>query len=251
MKRLIIIILLAVLVFAGWQLYGYFREERDSAEIFQEVRGRLRSPPPIATPPESNDYSEPETEWTVFDRYGDLFAEFHDMIGWIHIDGTPIDYPVMHRPNQRDFYLNRNFRGQHCNFGTPYIFEQASIDPHSGNITIFGHNMRGERMFGSLDRYRNESFFIQYPIINFDTRAGFGRYEIMAVFTVYWRDFPYHTFVDFADQEAFDEFIERCLDLAFYYTGVTAEYGDNLITLSTCVSGMPNYRLAIVARKIQ
>lgn len=106
-------------------------------------------------------------------------------------------------------------------------------------------------MFGSLESYKSADFWREHPIIQFDTRAGFGRYEIIAAFKITPADFEYHLFIDAIDEAAFDDYVQRCKALSFYDTGVSAQYGDKLITLSTCEYSQPNNRLVVVARKIE
>ncbi|MCL2545771.1 MAG: class B sortase [Oscillospiraceae bacterium] len=245
----IVILLIGVFAFSGSQIWRHVSEEREVAEQFDRLTSQIERPP---SPPQGqpNYTDDAPAEWTVFDQYGALFSQNPDMIGWISIDGTSINYPVMHTPGRPDFYLRRNFRGERCRFGTPYIFEYATLEPQSDNITIFAHNMGNSRMFGSLMNYRNATFLAEHPIINFDTIAGFGRYEIITVFIANPTAFPYHMFVNAAVEDEFDEFVRRGKELAVNSTGVTATYGDRLITLSTCINTRPDYRLVVVARKI-
>ncbi|MCL2546039.1 MAG: class B sortase [Oscillospiraceae bacterium] len=244
---IIIILLAGVFVVSGVQLWRYFSEQRDVRAQFNALASQIERPPSL--PPQVPNDTPPPV-WTTYDQYGMLFTQNPDMIGWITIDGTNINYPVMHTPDRPNFYLRRNFEGEDCRFGTPYIFEHASIDPHSDNITIFAHNMGNDRMFGQLLNYRQQSFFAEHSLITFDTRAGFGMYEIILIFIANPTQFPYHQFVNAADEAEFDDFLRRCIELSLYDTGLTAVYGDKLITLSTCINSRPDYRLVVVARKI-
>lgn len=156
----------------------------------------------------------------------------------------------MQSPDRPDFYLKHGFDRQYSDYGVPYAAESCSIDPQSDNITIFGHHMKSGKMFGALEDYKSAAFYREHPLMRFDTRAGFGVYEILAVFTVNPADFPYHEFVNAADEAAFIAYIERCKALSFYDTGVTAAYGDKLITLSTCEYTRQGNRLVVVAKRI-
>jgi len=238
-KLPIMLFLVIVLAFSGWQIWQHFAHERQVAAQFDELAQQINQP------------GNEEPEWTVHDQYRELFEQNSDMIGWIAIDGTSINYPVMHTPERPNFYLNHNFEGRWCEFGVPYIFEYSSFDPHSDNITIFGHNMRNGSMFAALVGYEDEDFFREHPVIRFDTLAGFGEYEIIAAFFARPTVFEFHSFVDAVDRDEFEEFVRRIEEYSLYDTGITAEYGDRLLTLSTCVRGRSAYRFAVVARKIQ
>ncbi len=240
------------LLFSGYQLLRYFSAEQETEEQFKSLTMQIEQPAPTHIPAQKLD-KPVEThvlDWTVNDQYGLLFAQNQDMIGWITIDGTGVDYPVMQTPGRPDFYLKRGFDKQHSDSGVPYASESCEIDPQSDNIVIHGHHMKSGKVFGSLEKYKNENFFIEHPIIRFDTRAGFGTYEIIAVFKVNPADFQYHLFCDAADEEEFDGYIQRCKELSFYDTGSTAHYGDKLISLSTCEYSQKDNRLVVVAKKI-
>lgn len=258
MKKRILVMLasaLAVLMlFSGFQLWRYFTAEQETQRQYDGLAGQIKTPPQ-SVPEDEQPGETAGPEWTVYDQYGALFEQNPDMIGWISIEGTALDYPVMHTPGSPDFYLRRNFEKQYSEAGTPYAAEGCSISPPSDNITIYGHHMKGGsrphsgKLFGALDGYKSEAFWREHPIIRFDTRAGFGEYEVFAVFKVAPADFLYHSFINAAEQAEFDEYVRRCKALSFYDTGISAAYGDNLITLSTCEYSQEDGRLVVVARK--
>jgi sortase B len=242
------VILTAAFLFSGYQLWQYFSAEKKTEEQFESLTEQIQTPtlPPMPERPE-----ESPPEWTVYDQYGTLFEQNPDMIGWIKIDGTTIDYPVMQSPDRPDFYLKHNFEKQWSDYGVPYAAEDCLLDPQSDNITIFGHHMKSGKMFGALEDYKKEAFYREHPAIRFDIRAGFGVYEVIAVFRTTPARFSYNRFIHAADSAEFDEYIRRCSALSFYDTGKTAQYGDKLITLSTCEYSENDSRLVVVARKIE
>ena len=251
----LIVLLAAVLLVSGVQLWRYSKTENDTKQQFDGLSSQVQRPAPShATEPAGPDETPLPAaagyDWTVYDQYGALFAENADMIGWIAIDGTAVDYPVMQSPDRPDFYLHHNFEQQSSNSGVPYVNESCSFDPQSDNITVYGHHMKSGSMFGALDQYKIEAFWREHPTIRFDTFAGFGTYEIIAVFKVNPADFQYNLFVNAADEAEFDAYVRRCKELSFYDTGLTAGYGDKLLTLSTCEYSQANNRLVVVAKKI-
>ena len=186
-------------------------------------------------------------------RYLGLFRENNDMAGWISIEGTSVNYPVMFTPDRPDFYLNRSFEKEYSDYGVPYIAEHCDPIEPSDNLIIYGHHIKGGKMFGALTDYTHKSFYNRHKIIRFDTLTEIAEYEVVAVFktTVYDDSgFPYYLFSDAEKEEEFDEYIKECKDLALYDTGVSAKYGDKLITLSTCEYSAINGRLVVVAKKI-
>ena len=120
-------------------------------------------------------------------------------------------------------------------------------------VTIYGHHIKGGKMFGALEDYKSKSFYEEHKNIQFDTLTEQAEYEIVAVFkTVAYSSegFRYYDFVDAENEEDFNSYVGKCKELALYDTGVTAEYGDRLITLSTCEYSARNGRLVVVAKMV-
>ena len=174
------------------------------------------------------------------------------MVGWISIAGTTINYPVMQSRNNPNFYLKHNFEKEYSDLGTPYVQENCDI-AESDNLVIYGHHIKGGKMFGALEDYKSKSFYEEHKSVQFDTLTEQAEYEIVAVFktVAYSSDgFRYYDFVDAENEEEFNSYVGKCKELALYDTGVTAEYGDRLITLSTCEYSAQNGRLVVVAKKV-
>lgn len=186
-------------------------------------------------------------------RYQELAEQNNDLAGWIYIEGTTVNYPVMYTPDSPDFYLKHNFEKEKSDYGVPYMAEDCDPSGNGDNLIVYGHHIKGGRMFGALMDYTKKEFYESHKIIRFDTLEELAEYEIVAVFktTVYNNTgFPYYLFTN-ADKEAdFNAYVEECKALALYDTGVTAKYGDKLISLSTCEYSAPNGRLVVVAKKV-
>lgn len=188
-----------------------------------------------------------------YEYYEDVYAKNDDMIGWITIPETNIDYPVMQTVDSPDFYLDHGFDRQKSAYGTLYVQENCSI-LNSDNLIIYGHNMKDGKMFSELCLYKDKVFFDDHRIIYFDTLDVFGTYEIICVFrTEVYKDgcFKYYNFVNARNEDDFNSFMAKCDALKLYDTGVSAEYGDRLITLSTCDPYAKNGRMVVVAKQIK
>lgn len=260
MKRILCIIgilwLSATAAISGVRIVNYLVTGHKMKEEFAGLVSEIATPAPQAEKREtaktgqgSDAAGEAEASWTFQDQYGALFEKNPDMIGWLSIPGTVIDYPVMQTPEEPDFYLHRNFNREYSAYGVLYAEEECSISPQSDNITVYGHNMKNGTMYGSLEKYKEEEFYKAHPKVHFDTLAGFGVYEIIGVFKISPEEFPYHQFIEASGPEEFDEYINRVKELSFYETGIAAEYGDKLITLSTCEYTKENNRLVVVAKR--
>lgn len=185
-------------------------------------------------------------------KFADLYAQNNDFIGWIKIEDTVIDYPVMQSKDSPNFYLDHNFNREYSRFGVPYMQENCNLQ--SDNIVIYGHNMKNKSMFNELTKYKDKDFYNDHRYIQLDTLSEQRKYEVICAFkTVAYANngFKYYEFVDADSQEDFSAYIEKCQALSFYDTGVRAEYGDKLITLSTCEYSQNNGRFAVVAKLIE
>lgn len=197
---------------------------------------------------------EPVEEPDVLAKYEALYQANNDLVGWLSIEGMVIDYPVM-RSEDDEFYLHHNFYGEEDRYGCLYVRDKADVDTPGTNFVIYGHNMKDGSMFGDLDLYRKESFYQEHAVIQFDTLYEERSYEIVAVFLsqVYAQEdevFKYYQFYEAETEEEFRYFYENIKELSLYDTGVTAEYGDTFLTLSTCAYYVTDGRLAVVAKRI-
>lgn len=190
----------------------------------------------------------------MLDEYKTLFAKNSDLIGWLNIEGTKIDYPVM-QTTDNDFYLKHNFGKDKDSNGALFLDCACTAFPRSTNMIIYGHHMKSGNMFGNLQKYAKESYGKEHSIITFDTIYEKATYQVMYVFysKVYDNDdlvFKYYQFVDANSQKEFDYYMEEMKALSLYDTGVRASYGDTLLTLSTCDHSQTDGRFAVVAKRI-
>lgn len=181
-----------------------------------------------------------------------LHQKNRDCIAWITIEGTAIDYPVMYRPQSKDYYIYRDFYGERSSSGSLYISEICDPDT-CDNLIIYGHHMSSGTMFAALDKYKKQSFYEAHPTIRLERLSGVETYEIVFAFTttVYTgNDFKYYAFARAANEAEFNAYIANCQARALYDTGKTASYGDKLLTLSTCEYSQKNGRMVVVARRM-
>lgn len=175
-----------------------------------------------------------------------------DVIGWIKIDGTNIDYPIMQNV---DYYLHKDIYKNYSSHGTPYLAPFCNLKK-SDNLIIYGHHMKDNTMFSQLEKYKNYNFYLDHKYIKFftieDGKTIENNYEVMIAFkTIAYSDegFRYYSYTDFQNYEDYEEFVENCRNLEFYYTGVVGTHQDKYITLSTCEYSQKNGRMVVVAKK--
>lgn len=272
-----LLILIGVFVFCVWYLADYFIGSRqqageydDLAAMVEAARGTAPTVPreeipatdaqgqPILTdadfpvPPPAKLENIRNAEGILLE-YAQLYAQNPDMAGWLSIEGTGIDYPVMHTPGRADYYLKRNFNGEYSSWGCIYAREECDLETPSDNITLYGHHMKDGSMFAGLSAYTDREFWEEHRYIRFDTLTEHHTYAIFAVFTTTASEgqgFAYHDFINAADEPEFDTFIAKCLSLSLYGTDIVPEYGDKIICLSTCEYTQTNGRLVVAAVRI-
>lgn len=254
---LAIIVLLTVFCVSAFYVGSYMiesnaqREEYDElAGIVESIQSSNRHSPTEAT---TADPAQPTEEPGILPEYQPLYETNNDMVGWIKIEGTVVNYPVMQTPDSRDYYLRRNFFEEPNSHGCIYVRESCDVNAPSDNVTIYGHHMQDGSMFAILDDYQKKSFYDEHDTIIFDTLTEHHTYRIFAVFktsATVGKGFAYHRFENAADEAEFDAFIEQCKALSFYDTGITPVYGDKLICLSTCEYTLENGRFVVVAYRI-
>lgn len=196
----------------------------------------------------------PEAE--ILPQYRELYAENSDMVGWLRIDGTDIDYPVMQTPGDNEYYLRRGFDKLYATSGSLFLDERCSLGlDATANWLIYGHNMSDGSMLGQLDRYEDPDFYAEHPTFTFDTLTTPGTWQVVAVIrtTLGADEWPYYTFFDAGSRADWQRRVDAILDLALYDTGVVPEYGDQLLTLSTCgtSSFYTDERFAVLAVRME
>ena len=167
-----------------------------------------------------------------------------DIVGYIEIPNTTISYPVLQTTDEPDFYLNHDINRNYSFYGTPYLSAYCNLEK-SDNLIIYGHNINGTKMFGELTKYRDENFFNKHRNVCFTTDRK-QKYKIFSVISVNKKAFPYWKFVMAQDKLDYDEFINKVKKYSFYDVGITPQYGDKIITLSTCDNDRGNdYRFVV------
>ena len=185
----------------------------------------------------------------------ELQKQNSDIIGWIEIENTNINYPVL-QGSDNDFYMNHNSKKEYSSGGSIFLDKDYNWDLPSSNLLMYGHNIKTGAMFQNLLKYRDEEFYDQHQTIRFTTNQEDSTYEIIAVFPskIYYKSdqnvFRYYYFINANNEDEYNEFVKNAKKASLYDTGKTAEYGDQLMTLSTCAYHTEDGRFVVVARKL-
>lgn len=265
----------ACLIVAAVLGIGHYRADKRNEYTLDDLRASAESVQENSVTPDPVDSSAPSTTEApaatptitpaptpvptpepVVNPYRDSFLANKDMAAWLQIPGTVIDYPVMWTPEDEQYYLYRAFDGSENKNGSLILDTDSCLDPLTTNLIIHGHNMKSGAMFGTLTDYEKESFYQEHKNIILYTEECQRNYEIIAVFRsqVYKKTdqvFKFYKFFQAENQEEFDDFYQNIKALSLYDTGVTAEFGDHFLTLSTCVYHVEQGRFVVVAKEVE
>ena len=206
----------------------------------------------ITTSKDDEIYSKVVTE--NMQKVINLKQENEDIIGWIQIDNTIIDYPVL-QATDNNYYLTRNYKKEKSKYGSIFAKSECDIKNNNSNVIIYGHNMKDEQMFNTLLKYENKNFYDEHKEIKIATESEESKYSIISVFKsrVFYQDekdvFRYYNYTKFDNEEEYNTFIKKCKEIQLYDTGVSAQYGEQLVTLITCEYSQVNGRMIVVAKK--
>ena len=273
-KRIIGICLIIVFsvsaIVSGRLFWKEYRDAKASEEAFSSLAGLVQDTEQnggedgstgdctdatgIGTPDNdevlSDEEMAAEEAAKAYEKYGALYEQNNDFVGWIYIDGTNINYPVMQTPDNPDYYLKHSFEKTWSDYGVPYL-DEACVIGQSNNLVIYGHHMSNGSMFCDLELYSDQAFCMDHPVIRFDTLSSFGEYEVIAVFryNTNQETFRYDREVNM-DETRFSWFMEQVHARELFSTGKDASFGDQMLTLSTCEYTYKNGRLVVGARKV-
>ncbi len=250
-KQHIVILVLGVLIFVlgiGWYLN---RKVETAVEEIQETQQEQTTEPEI----------EPQDELiisdTILPKFEEYYAQNDDLVGWIKVPNTLIDYPIV-QAEDNDFYLHRDFEKNYLFDGIPFMDFRNILKPDLyDNTLIYGHNMglKGT-MFTELMRYKNIDFYKKSPLIQMDTLYHESQWKVIAVYEAntepqYGEVFEYYNFVLAQNEAEFQAHLDEIYKRSYYTTGVDVQYGDKLITLQTCLNDKYDTKLIVTARRVR
>lgn len=259
-RRKLLVVLCGIVAAGCFGYFGVYSYFADRTQVDYEELASLKGDSTLAGiragAPVTIHYTEEEEEadLTVLPEYETLYNKNKKLIGWLKIDDTIIDYPVMQTDNN-EYYLDHNFNQEYDKNGSLFMDAACDVVHRNTNLIIYGHHMKSGKMFGNLNSYSSKEYCEKHSTIRFDTIYEKGLYQVMYVFRsrIYNEDevvFKYYQFLDAASEKEFNSNMQEMAALSLYDTGVTAAYGDELLTLSTCDSSEQDGRFVVVAKRI-
>ncbi len=267
--NILLVVFVVIFLVSGFFLLKYFMDSRQNKKLVHSLKEMIEEDGTgsdagdgTMNPGTSSGAAVPEYV-TVGDKkiqrkFRNLYEKNPDFVGWLTIEGTNVDLPVMYTPDNEQKYLRKNFDGDYALAGTPFIAAESDPEKPTTNIIIYGHNMKDGSMFSDILKYKDEEFYQSHKTIQFDTIYKNATYEVIAAFpgqvlSVGEEGFRYYAFFEAHSADEFDSFVKEVKDRCSYDIPASASYGDELITLSTCEDSGANEgkRYVVVARRMK
>ncbi|NLN70911.1 MAG: class B sortase [Chloroflexi bacterium] len=190
---------------------------------------------------------------SILSHYQTLHMMNSDFIGWVKVENSKINYPVMYTPDDPEYYLRRAFDKTAAISGTPFIDVNCNL--LSDVTIIYGHNMNNDSMFGTLDYYKDVRFWQENPTFSFDTLDKRQQFEVFAVLESRVQaekesNFRYYEQCGVLTAPAHAELMSWLIDHSLYDTGVVPRYGNHIVILSTCSYHTADGRFLVAAQKV-
>ncbi len=187
-------------------------------------------------------------------QYEELYEMNRDFAGWLSIPKTNIDYPVMLTPDDPEYYLHRAFDKTSSQSGTLFIGKNGDVN--SDCFIIYGHNMKNDTMFGTLDSYADKDFWRENHTFSFNTLYEYREYEVFAAVKtrVLYTDeegVRYYNYAGKLSETDYKELKDWLIANSVYDTGEYPAYPDQLLILSTCSYHTENGRFLVAARRVK
>ncbi len=218
-----------------YKVVEYLFEQGKAKETYSEIADT------VILNDETEDISSsiPETlspviqeDFKLFDvDFNNLISKNKDIVGWIYLPNSPINYPVLQSANNED-YLYTLYNGKHNKAGSIFIDCRTNDFLNNRNTIIYGHNMKNGTMFGILKRYKRQSFYDKNPVIYYITPQN--KYEIH-LFAGLTTDISSTVFDINTTDTNFEAFMQKIKKSSTFMSSVEYSAGDKVVTLSTCV----------------
>ena len=221
-KSIINIVLTLIIVICAYKIIHQLKEYNDADKVYNLIR-------------EEKEESD------------NLFEKNIDYRGWIKIDNTNINYPILQGQDNEE-YLYKDINNKYIVSGSIFMnYLNNGFDDQ--NTVLFGHNMKNGTMFANLKKYKEEDFFYNNNYIEIELSNG--QYLKYKVFSVYITDInDNYTKTSFEDKDEYKEFLERIKNKSIYKSDISVNENDKIITLSTCSYEFDDARLVVTGKLI-
>lgn len=187
----------------------------------------------------------------LFEAYKKLHDENENFYGWLSVDDTDIDYPVMQGPDN-EFYLGHDINGKYDKYGMLLMDYNCSEEAEVPHYIVYGHNVSNGKYFGELMFYGEKSYYDYHPVIYYDSIYDSRKYEVFAVFRTSVEEAQkQHLFTtwSFENKKEYDDMVAWAKEKSMYDTGIVPQFGAEILTLVTCEYSQDEGRFIVMASR--
>ncbi|MCD1259296.1 class B sortase [Paenibacillus athensensis] len=206
------------------------------------ARSSLTSPIPAGDQADPQQAASPEAAQA--ERWERLRAINPETVGWLRVEGTDIDDPIVQHADNA-YYLNVDVAGRRSMYGSIFMDFRSDFQRTQQNIVIYGHNMLDGSMFGSLQSYKNRTFFDEHRFISVETPSASTKWEIFSVYTIDAQKDEVD--VNYADEQGLEQAVDGYRKRSLFPGPLLADNPERLLTLVTCSNETDDTRLVLHA----
>lgn len=249
-SNIVIILCVIIFAFAAWKLWGYFSQYNDGKKEYSSLRKYVH---------EGEEDQEEHKEETKAGQdvcpvkvdFDQLSRINEDIVGWIYIEGSPINFPIVQTSVEEEgYYLKRTFEKEKNFGGSIFMDSLCEADFSSDNSIIYGHNLKNGEMFGSLKKmydtnYNEKADYSKYPVIWILTPDEIKEYEVFCAREISASKNNDVYMVEFSLEEELEDYIKQMKKNSLFQTSVDTSNAEAVLTLSTCTSDTEDGRFIV------
>ncbi len=259
LRFLLFILCICLCVFSGWKIYGIFSEYRQGEQSYADLTNQFvaavsakdtpqqqaGSAVPTAAGESETAAAETQAAETapVSVDFDALLAACPDVVGWLFCPDTPINYPVL-QSGDNSYYLYRLMDGSSNSSGSIFVDYRNTEDFSDWNTIVYGHNMKNDSMFGTLEEYKSQEYYDAHPVLYLLTPAQDYKIELISGYTTSGNSTSTYAFP--VNQDERDGLIATAQARSTFQTATAAADGERIVTLSTCAYEYDNARYVLV-----
>ncbi|MCR8659936.1 class B sortase [Paenibacillus endoradicis] len=249
-KRVVLFIVIAVFLYSGYQLGLYLYDGYASNKLNERMKQQyedVREDQQEINDAEQGELTEEQLKQRYKEQFDQLLEINPDIVGWISIDNTGIDYPVV-QSSDNDYYLNHNVEKQSSARGSIFMDYRNKNMNDDIHTVIYGHHMKDGSMFGELSKYKDAAYYNEHDTITFEGLEGSTKWQIFSVY-IYSPEDQFFEY-EFADEQQYNTYLDAIIKKSQYDTGVRVTSDDQLLTLVTCTYEITDARFIIHAKRV-
>ena len=256
MRKKILTVILTLIFMSGvafsiFQIACQLREYREGDDSYTDLEIYIdipeeytdpTAPEEISTESGETDLADSLTQWTTVD-FAALSEINPDIVGWIYIEDTEINYPVV-QGSDNQYYLKHLFSGEYNSSGCIFLDSRVAEDFSDRHSILYGHHMKNGTMFSGLDQYKVQEHYDSHPTALLMTPTGNYEVTFFAGYVASVADTAWN--VGFGSDAEFEAWLESARERSCFESDIPVAVTDGILTLSTCSYEFDNARFVLL-----